>query len=350
MPSAGPLTTTAPFLSVIQSNNGTVPTSVRWADVPANGSTVVAGDGSGLSNLARGRIAHDIDYAALSGDKVAQSHLYVVPNVGGVGSGVGTQGIVLPAAQTVFTNIAKSISSVAEETVSDSIDQFGLNFAYGDTRGMGDTDMELFLAYDAPGKGYAEGRFGVIAPTGIKVRNPLNVLQNPTGNNGHPEVRIASAFGCDYITYLKFNADFAYSWVVKAGNNIAAPFEGATVKNIGPCVRAHTWWQYFVGNLNMTLVNPYNNSMGLMLGYEAYVKSKDHVELACNNAQDFLGTCAPLDPCVFTKATDRVAHKIRLETFLDDERYNIFLGFTAVVAGKNIANDTDFHIGLDIYF
>ncbi len=87
-----------------------------------------------------------------------------------------------------------------------------------------------------------------------------------------------------------------------------------------------------------------------MFGYQGYVKSHDKLYLCKNSAIDFAGLNQPLDPCVYTKDTHRIAHKIRTETFFNGECMNTFLGFTATVAGKNIPAEVDFHIGLDVYF
>jgi|GEM_PF-1736266 hypothetical protein len=348
VPAIGAVTNVSPFLAVIESTNGSVPTSVRWADVPANGTPVLAGDGSGLGNLQRGRVAEDVSYAALSANQVNQSHLWVVPNVQDVGS--ATPGALIGGAQTVYSTLTNAFNSLANSSLTDFTTQVGLNPCYGNTRGMGDLNMELYLARDWAGCGYFEGRLWATAPTGIKVSDPLQILKFPTGNNGHAEVGLGAAGGIETLRFLAFNFDAYYIWVLKARNNIAAPFVGASVKNIGPCVAAETAWQYAIVDLNMNILNPYCECMGVMFGYQGYVKSHDKLYLCKNSAIDFAGLNQPLDPCVYTKDTHRIAHKIRTETFFNGECMNTFLGFTATVAGKNIPAEVDFHIGLDVYF
>ncbi len=348
--SSNPPTANAPFVSVIESSNGMLPTSVRWADIPANGATVLAGDGSGLSNLQRGRVASDISYAALSGNPVATSKLYVVPNVGDVGD--PDQASVLPGAQTIFTNITAAMQSIGANGSSlvDFVNQVGLNPFYGSTSGFGDLNFELFLGHDWKDWGYLEGRIWVTAPTGIKVQNPLNILKFPTGNNGHPEIGLGIAGGIEKLRYFAFNFDAYYIWVTPANNNVAAPFAGSMVKNIGPCVPGKTSWTYGIIDLNMNIVNPYCECMGVMFGYQAYIKSRDKLTLCVNETMDWAGNIAPLDPCVYTANTDRVANRIRTETFFSGECITTFLGFEATVSGKNIPAEVDIHIGLDVYF
>ncbi len=348
VPSTSLPTSVAPFLDIIESTNGSVPTSVRWADVPQNGAAVLQGDGSGLTNLQRGRVASDIPYAALAASSVAQSHLWVVPNVQGVGA--TTPGALLPGTYNVFTALTNAFNALANTSLTDFTNQVGLNACYGNTRGMGDLNFEWFLAYDWANRGYLEGRLWATAPTGIKVNNPLQILKFPTGNNGHAEIGLGSAGGIEGCRYLTFNFDAYYIWVLPANNNIAAPFKGATIKNIGPCINAKTSWQYAIIDVNANIINPYCECMGVMFGYEAYVKSRDKLYLCQSTAVDWAGILQPLDTCVYTNNTDRVAHRIRTETFFSGECISTFLGFEATIGGKNIPAEVDFHIGLDVYF
>lgn len=348
VPSTSSPTDTAPFLDVIESANGSAPTSVRWADVPTNGATVLLGDGSGLANLQRGRVASNISYAALAANTVAQSHLWVVPNV--QGASATNPGALIDAANILYTNLNNAFNSLASTSLSSFTNPLGLNLCYGNTRGMGDLNFEWFLAREWRDYGYFEGRLWATAPTGIKVNDPLQVLKFPTGNNGHAEVGLGWAGGIEALRWLAFNFDAYYIWVLPASNNIAAPFKGATIKNIGPCIPAKTSWQYAIIDLNMNIINPYCECMGVMFGYEAYVKTRDKVYLCQSTAVDWAGVLQPLDTCVFTQNTDRVAHRIRTETFFNGDCISTFLGFEATIGGKNIPAEVDFHIGLDVYF
>ncbi len=344
---AAPVTALQPPLAFIESANGSAPVSVRWADIPANGATVVKSDGSGLSNLQRGRTASNVSYAALGADQAAQAQLWLVPNVQNGGT---TAGVLAPTANTVYATLTNAFNALANSSLADFTNQVGLNVCYGNTRGMGDLNMELFLGYDWIDYGFAEGRLWVTAPTGIKVQDPLQALKFPTGNNGHPEVGLGMAAGVEKLRYLTFNFDAYYIWVLSTCNNIAAPFAGATVKNIGPCIPAKTAWKYGIVDLNVNVINPCYECMGVMFGYQAYIKGKDHIQVYNTTATDFAGRQEPLNTCLLTQNSDRVAHRIRTETFFNGECMNTFLGFVATVAGKNIPAEVDFHIGLDVYF
>ncbi len=348
VPAAAVVTNLAPFLGVIESSNSTIPSSVRWADTPSNSTTVVNGDGSGLANLQRGRIASDVSYASLSANKSAQSQLYVVPNV--QDTGASTPGALIGNANSVYTTLTSAFNNLASTSLTDFVDQIGLNACYGNTSGFGDLNFEFFLAHDWKEWGYLEGRLWIMAPTGVKVKNPLNILQFPTGNNGHPEVGLGIAGGIEKLRYITFNFDAYYIWVTPASNNVAAPFFGATVKNIGPCVPGKTSWHYGIIDLNVNIINPHFEKIGVMLGYQAYLKSRDKLTLCENSTLDWAGNLEPLNVCVYEKDSDRVANRIRTETFYNSEWASIFLGFEATVSGKNIPREVDFHVGLDVHF
>ncbi len=348
VPTVGPVSNLAPFLGIIESANGALPTTVRWADVPSKSTTVVAGDGSGLSNLERGRIASDISYAPLGSNIAAQSRLYVVPNVQDVGA--STPGALIGSANTVYTTLSTAFNNLTGSSINDFAQQVGLNGSYGTTSGLGDLNFEFFLGHDWKDWGYLEGRLWLTAPTGVKVKNPLNILKFPTGNNGHAEVGLGIAGGIEKLRYITCNFDAYYIWVAPARNNVAAPFTGATVKNIGPCVPGETSWQYGIIDLNVNFINPYCECMGLMIGYEAYLKGRDTLKLCVTDAIDWVGNLEPLAASVYTANSDRIANRIRTETFFSGECMTTFLGFEATVSGKNIPAEVDFHIGLDVYF
>lgn len=348
VPSGGPVSDLAPFLGIIESSNGAIPSSVRWADTPSNSTTVVNGDGSGLANLQRGRIASDISYASLDSNQAAQSRLFVVPNV--QNSGASTPGALSPSANTVYTTLTNAFNNLSQTSLDDFVNQVGLNPCYGSTTGFGDLNFEFFFGHDWKDCGYLEGRLWITAPTGVKVKNPLNILQFPTGNNGHPEIGLGIAGGVDMLRYLAFNCDAYYIWVTPANNNVAAPFNGATIKNIGPCVPGKTSWQYGIIDLNMNIINPMCECMGMMIGYQAYLKGRDKLTLCNGQTRDWAGNLEPLNVCVYEQNTDRVANRIRTETFFHGECITTFLGFVGTVSGKNIPQEYDFHIGLDVYF
>lgn len=277
-----------------------------------------------------------------------------------------------PVETAALDSLASNTGSILAFT-----NQVGLNACYGNTRGMGDLNPELYFGYDWTDWGYLEGRLGFIAPTGIKVYNPAQILKFPTGNNGHPEVMLGVAGGIERLRYLMFNFDFYYSFVTPSSNSVATPFSGACVKNVGPCIVGDTSWSWGLCNVNINLINPYYECMGVMFGYQAYFKQKDKLTLCetraftcvtdlsdisvcslqCDTmtvgttqALDWANTLQLIDTSVYTRDTDRVAHRIRTETFFEGTCFNAFLGFVATVGGKNVPAEVDFHVGLDVYF
>lgn len=340
----------APFVAAIQSNSGEAPVSVRWADTPQNSATVISAAGTGLSDLQRGRFVNNIDYTPLGTDSVAQSDLWIVPNID------ATTGIVLGGANIVGTEIANSVNALTEKSVEGFIKAKGIDFGAGRTKGLGDFDVELFLGYDPEWcfchceDFWAEFQLGMRAPTGKKVRNPLKPLLQPTGNNGHFEFRPGIAAGCKHWGDIYLNFDLTYSWVLKAREKLPAAFEGATIQNIGPEIDGKVSWGYFWSHVNLTFLHPHSKNFGLTIGYEAYVKQRDKIYFDCTQAFDFNGNLQTLDAKLLACNTNRVANKIRAELFFACDCCNIFAGFSQVFSGKNITRDTDLYLGLNVNF
>lgn len=341
---------TAPFVAAIQSNSGDVPASVRWAARPIDSGTVIQADGSGLSDLQRGRFVNNIDYTTLGNDTAAQSGLWIVPNVD------PTTGMVLGDANTVGTEIANSVNALTESSVAGFLKEKKIDFGSGRTKALGDFDLELFVGFDPDWclchceDFWGEFQFGIRAPTGKKVKDPLKLLMQPTGNNGHFELRPGIAGGCKHWGDIYLNFDLTYSWVLKAREKLPAAFVGATVKNIGPEVDGKVSWGYFWGHVNLTFLHPKSKCLGLTIGYEAYVKQKDKIHFDCPQALDFNGTLQTLDPKVLECHSNSVANKIRAELFFAGDCCNIFGGFSQVFSGKNVTRDTDLYLGLNVNF
>lgn len=346
VPAAGPVPTNVPIVAVIESDNGALPQSVRWANVNTSITGVVAADGSGLANLQRGRFASDINYASLGGSQPAQSRLFVVPTVddsgAAIGSTTGGSNQILAAILAAENNLA--------ESVTEFFDQVGLDFCDGRSKGLGDLDLELYLGYiwGCNRRWWNETQFGVRFPTSDKLCNCLHVLKQPLGNDGHFEVRVGETIGWDAHDRVKLKLWGTYNWVLSKTEQIAAPFAGATVKNIGPCIPAKVKWDYFLGTFDITFFA--SDCCGFMAQYEAYHKRCDRVALCQDTAIDFAGRVEPLDTSVITNNTSRTSHKIRTEFFLRTYDCEIYTGYDYTVAGKNISRDTDYYLGLIVHF
>lgn len=347
------LDTVHPFVEAIQSNNGEAPTSVRWAARPTDGSTIINADGSGLSDLQRGRFSTTQNYTTLGQDTFAQSKLWIVPDIAVTGP---TAGGFTQSATTVGTEIANSVNALTEKSIEGFIKAKGIDFGSGRTKALGDFDLEFFVGYDPDWctchceDFWGEFQLGIRAPTGKKVKDPLKLLMQPTGNNGHFEFRPGIAGGCKHWGDIYLNFDLTYSWVLKAREKLPAAFAGATIKNIGPEVDGKVSWGYFWGHVNLTFLHPKSKCIGLTIGYEAYVKQKDKIHFDCPQAFDFNGTLQTLDAKLLECRSNSVANKIRAEIFFAGDCCNLFGGFSQVFSGKNVTRDTDLYLGLNVNF
>jgi hypothetical protein len=328
-------TATTPFVDVIESVDGSVPASVRWADIPTNGSTAVNADGTGLSNLQRGYFSTTTNYTPLA-SSAHKSQLWLVPNVNSFGTIFGP-------AESIRNAILQAIGDL-DPDVTTFLRAQGIDLCNGNRKGVGDLDAQLYAGHHCD-CGFGELQLGIRIPTGKKVRSALTTVAQPLGNNGHVEIRPGLVLGTSYLDWILFKLDATYSFVLHKTEQVAAPFAGATIRNIGPSIPARVSWQYFWGEFDITFINPCNPCMGATIAYQPYVKRADKVCLPCTETRDFIGNVQTLDVSLLTNDTKRVGHTIRTEIFYNTECMNLFLGFAQVVGGSNITRDTDLYLG-----
>lgn len=326
----------APPVAAIRSADGSVPESVRWADVPANGATVIAADGTGLSNLGRGRFVDDVNYTPLQASTSNQRELWISPNVNDTGFVDGTQDIIY--------NAIILASQDLDPNVTNFLKQKGINFCNGRTKGIGDVDFEFYVGHHCD-CAFAELQLGVRVPTGRKLNDPRQLILQPGGNNGHVELRPGLVLGTSYFDWMRLKLDVTYSFVLKKTEILPASFTGATVRNIGTSVPGCVSWSYFLGDFDITFVNPCNPCMGVSVAYQPYVKKHDKICFECTEVVDFIGNVQTVDATILRADSKRIAHTIRTELFYNGDCYNLFLGFAQVVAGQNVTRDTDFYLG-----
>jgi len=341
----------SPFVEAIDSTNGSIPASQRWGNLPESGSTGIAADGTGLINLQRGRFVTGTNYTILGASPAAQSQLWIVPDVGGALS--TSPGVVLPGATTVADEIANAVNSLggANASVVPFLQANGIKFCQGGRRkGVGDLDLEWYLGYQRCTNMWAELLFGVRVPTGKKHINPLLLVEQPLGNNGHVELRPGLLFGCDRWKHVKFHMDLTYSFVLQRIEHLPASFLGATIQNLGPDTLGKVSWHYFWGLFEATFLHPQNDALGATLAYEVYAKQSDKVCFCQKQAADFNGNLQTLDPRILACNTNRIAHKVRGELFCAAKCCNLFAGFSHTIAGRNITKDTDWYLGLTVDF
>lgn len=327
-----------PCVAVIQ---GATPPAGLW------GQQVTAIDGvvndNGSVTGTRNQFVAATDYTPLQGNTAAQSTLFVVPSL--------KDDLTMSAGSVKIRDAVETAIADLEGNIQPFIERTGLSFCDGRTKGVGDLDLELFMGrnWGCEGAFWTDVMFGVRFPTGKKVKNCLNLMQQPTGNNGHYEVRLGAAAGYDICSWIKFWVDGSWSWVLRHRECLAAPFKGATVKNIGPCINGDVKWDYFVGHADFSFFA--SDCCGFDIGYEPYYKRCDRIKLCQTTATDFAGrTGQLLDAGVLEANTKRIAHKVRVGFFTILGDCSIQAGWSHTVAGKNISRDTDWYLTLGVQF
>lgn len=350
IPTGGPVANNMPPVAVIARTDSSLPTGQPWGNVNTSITGVVAADGSGLADNQRGRFASDNNYAPLAVDISHQSKLFIVPTINNVALPGDPIAQTNSGANQILNAIQSSIGALDSSVVS-FIQEQKLDFCAGRSKGLGDVDIELFGGYvwGCERRVWTDLLLGARLPTADRLCDCTKILKQPLGNNGHVEVRTGAQIGYDALSWLKFNITGRYSWVLKRSETIAAPFTGATIKNIGPCVKADISWNYFIGDFDITLSA--SDCCGCDIGYEFYYKSCDKISLCARTATDFaLRPEQPLDARVAARCTKVLAHKIRAEFFMATGVCELFSGFEQVVAGSNTLRDTDWYAGLRVRF
>ncbi len=295
--------------------------------------------------------------AALGTDRATQSTLFVVPRLIYTNTDNAVTGVpfnLAPAAETIRSAINELINQFDFNGV-DSATVFLRDSCctdlgkYERVLGVGDLQTEFYGGYTTK-KYYANGVLGVVFPTGKQHKNPNHVYHMQTGNNGHFELRVGGEFGWGPCNYFDVRADIFYNHIFKRTEKRAAPFKGAIIKNIGAPIDVDVSWDAVTGHIDVDFFNPYNRELGLSVGYEGYYRTEDRVGICQTTAVDCLGNTQPLDPCVMEKGTSTVSHKIRAEIFNRWSYFEFFIGGSQVVAGRNVMQETEAHIGTVIYF
>ena len=315
----------------------------------------------------RGAFTSTQDYtASLASDRDAQSKLYIVP--------VYKDDTLLDNEVAAFTDQAVIMMNAIETAISDlqqigviSAEQFFFDkcvyFCQCDRlAALGDLDLNLYAGYDFNDDFWGKLNVGVIFPTGKKLCDVGQLLAQAPGNNGHFEVKVGLDLGWKRWKWMAWHLDAYYNHVFSATEWRAAPFLGATVKNIGPVVQAKVKWGYFTGHLDCTIFHPENQNLGCSFGYEAYVKRCDKVCLCATTATEFeltgcCGQCAvqnseekELDASILAQDTKRISHKLRGSVFHRWNYCEIFAGASRVIGGKNIMREAEGHVGFGIYW
>lgn len=342
-----------PIVGAIYRADGSAPVAVDYWGKQAVFDAAIDASGGGLANNQRGNFVASTNYSTtLAGDTAAQSKLWIVPTLKGSGAG-GNENKLQDGALAIQSAINLAIKNL-DSSVQDFIREQGLDFCDGRNKGLGDLDLEFFLGrnWGCDGDVWTDLMLAFRLPTSdvdCDLQDCKKVLKQPLGNNDHFEIRFGAAGGYDFCDWLKFMGDLSFSWAIEDEEQIAAPFSGATVKGIGPCVKADIDWWYLVGHFDMTFFA--NDCCGFDVGYEIYHKGSDDVSLCVSKATDFAGrTDQALAASIFTKDTERTSHKLRTGFFSVIGDCQIFAGWSHVLAGKNAPRETDWYISMDVSF
>lgn len=287
------------------------------------------------------------DYTALGVDTVAQSKLFVVPSLMNAANGE-----IAAAAKTIRSSVEIAMQNL--DSLDDFISEQGLSFCNGRQKGFGDLDLELYLGrnWGCEDALWTDVMFGVRFPTADRLCNCKALLAQPLGNNEHWELRGALAAGYDICDWVKFMIDGSYSWALKHKEQVAAPFKGAKIANIGPCIDADIKWDYFLGHADLTFFA--NDCCGLDIGYELYHKRCDSVCLCASTALPLGYTAGTtkysLDSNILRANTERTAHKARVSVFTTLGDCTLEGGWSHTFAGKRIPRDTDLYLNLGVAF
>lgn len=323
-----------PFALVLTSDVGE-----NVADLPA-----LSGNGLGVPNGTRAHFVQANDYTPLGASVAAQRKLWVVPTA-------FTDESVFDISEA-GRNINTAVQNIIEGINTSAVGFFNANGVTFDTQrtvGPGDLDVE-FYANSVWCDFFGELFLGARFPTGKRINNPGLLLKLPAGNNGHYEVQAGAMGGWEGLDWLNIKVDGLYSFVLPRTEKVAAPFEGATIKNIGPTIDGKVSWQYFVGDLAFTFLVPCNPRVGLNIGYQVYWKRRDKISFDITSAADFFGVVHPLDASVLEQRTNVVAHKICSELFHQGDNWEVAGGWTHAFAGKNAFKDSEWYLSLLVYF
>jgi hypothetical protein len=270
---------------------------------------------------------------------------------------------------TMQSALAKAADQYTENTFEWLFDR-GWVFKTKRRSGLGDLLVELFYEHTFDECLVGELMLGVVFPTAGSNGYTGNQYQPILGNGGHFEIKLGGMIAYQPLNWMNLKLDAYYSFVLEAKEQRAAAFKGAQIKNIGPKAVADVDWGYFVGRLDFNFFHPQTCQLSSLLGYELYIKQKDHVRFKKSKLASWLGrtyipvtsptspdqnkfeeNLAELDNGLAEKHTDSISHKVRCETsYRFSEYFEMFAGATYVFAGKNVPCETDCHVGFHVSF
>ncbi len=320
-----------------------------------NGDGLPAGGASGLANDTIFHFKTDTDYASeLGQDRCAQSELFLIPRR------LSVEDEILNLANTIRDRIKAVVNDLMmgrETAVEFFRSACCIDLCKHERiHGLGNLDTEFYVGY-GPEHWFVNFLTGVRFPTDKRLKDPHRVFFQTTGNNGHYEIKLGMEGGWMPFEWFAFKLDWTYNHAFRRHEFRAAPFKGATIRNIGPCIDTKVSWDYFVGHVDLNFFHPRNPDLGGVFGYELFAKREDNVRFddckkGCGSptAVDCLGREKELDVKILEDRTNAMTHKLRGELFHRWNFCELFAGASHIVGGKHAMQESEAHVGVAIYF
>jgi len=339
------------------------PPSIPYRKLASQVSGALGANGSGGGNDDVLFFLQGTNYlAGLGQDVAAQTELWLEPRQNDASQGPNVPDQLVNAGQAICNEIKTLIDMLGipnQESATEFLKrECGIDLCSSECiKGLGDLESDFYLGYGPGREWYVNVVTGVRWPTGKPHKDSGRVYFQSTGHNRHFEMKIGMEGGWMPCKWFAFDIDWAFHHAFERTEKRAAPFKGATIRNIGPEIDAKVKWDYYTFHTNLTFFHPNNPDLGCVLSYELFGKRNDEIHLGCPDlgcnggyAVDCLGQRNELDFTLLEKRTDSMTHKIRGEVFYRANFWELFVGASQIVAGRNAMQETEAHLGVAIYF
>jgi len=328
-------------VSALRSNSSTVPQGI-WAfpQTAAQALIPLAADGSLSSE--RGRFDASINYSALGESQTQQALLFIVPTV--------AQGRTTEEARVIQAHVNEVLACIDQEG-EDIFKKCGISFADGCNSGIGDLDTEIYLGHFFTPCFYTEFFGGVKWATGKKVDRVQSIFTMPLGAQGHYTGKVGLQAIVKTCRWGAIHADIIGFFVSQKQDLTLASFEGAQLKNLGPVVRASTYWNSVVAHAELIITPPNAEAFGAIGGYEFFHKSRTNLRFCTPAIIDCLGTLQHVSNEVATRTSCITSHKLRGEIFVKPCDWFILSGGGSyVLSGNNAPQEREWYLSVNAYF
>lgn len=335
-------------VSLLYSVPGTIPAQpFEVTQAVATTLPVLNTDGSRTGSDTRERVSTG-DYTPLSALPQNQAQWWVVPTTIPVTGGETT---VFPS-RVIRDHVNEVLACLTAQS-QNIFSQACINFCNQKTWGAGDLITQLFVTYDSECWWGGRLRGGFVFPTGKKINSALYVYQQPIGNNGHLEAQLGGEFIID-IPHFAAEFYFLYSHACAAHEwQVPTAFAGNSIKNIGLCAGSAkiSWDSVSAGILADIKDIGYCKKWNILLGYQAFIKSHDHVTYDTCYGFNPEMVVQRLSSAVMEQKTARQTHTLQGQI-----QYNVWNyirldgGVEYTVAGKTAPVVLSWNAGLSVLF